>query len=74
MIKTNADYIRERVKTDEGLADFVNQLNPDGTALHYCKNLESCEELVGTKELNKKCRQCLLDYLKKYTHDESGGN
>lgn len=64
--QTNADRIRAQISTDEGLADFIDQLDPDGEGLCYCKgNNVHCRELTdkGEGPTGELCRQCLMDYL-----------
>lgn len=63
---SNADRIRAQISTDEGLADFIDKLDPDGEGLCYCKgNNVHCRELTdkGEGPTGELCRQCLMDYL-----------
>lgn len=63
--KTNAQQIRELVQTDEGLAEFIEQLDPDADNMHYCTESTACDECLERGELIPKemCRQCLMEYL-----------
>ena len=65
--QTNADRIRAQISTDEGLADFINQLDPDADNFHYCTELTVCDAYLERGELIPEglCRQCLMEFLQR---------
>lgn len=71
--QTNADRIRAQISTDEGLADFINQLDPDADNFRYCNNNDKCTDLIdkGEGPTGELCRQCLMDYLQADAEEEN---
>lgn len=62
--RTHGDLIREQIRTDEGLADFIIKHGIED--IFYCREDKECMELA--EDLSKplpeeKCRQCLIRYL-----------
>lgn len=65
--QTNADIIRSQISTDEGLADFINQLDPNSDNFHYCIESTACDAYLERGELIPEglCRQCLMEFLQR---------
>lgn len=70
--QTSADRIRAQISTDEGLADFINQLDPDADNFRYCNNNDKCTDLMdkGESPTKEMCRQCLLNWLRSEAKEE----
>lgn len=70
---TNGDKIRELVRTDEGLADFLRERNADD-GINYCHNRPECQEYLdipgGATIPENLCRDCLIKWLKEEPEKE----
>lgn len=58
---TRGDKIRNM--TDEQLVEFAFENGVDD-CFRFCKNKEECEYDMDRKELEEKCKQCMLEWIK----------
>lgn len=58
---TRGDKFRNM--TDEQLVEFAFENGADD-CFRFCKNKEECEYDMDRKELEEKCKQCMLEWIK----------
>lgn len=62
---TNADQIRDAIKTDDQLARVLLSVNDSGISIPFCKVTPECLRLLEDGIIpEEKCLNCVKDWLK----------